>query len=71
MNILKLYKKGIIFALALFMGIPAALANEPNLCAPFKQNSLIDQSLVSSMLQAAERGDLYLVQPTISNFGFE
>ncbi|MES9956689.1 MAG: YceI family protein [Sedimenticola sp.] len=71
MNIRKSYLKGITFAVALFASIPLSFANEPNLCAPFKHNSLIDQSLVSSMLQAAERGDLYLVQPTISNFGFE
>ncbi|MES9956688.1 MAG: YceI family protein [Sedimenticola sp.] len=70
MTHLKPSMKGIVFAASFLVAANAALADSSILCAPFRHNHLIDQALVSRMLSAAKSGNLYLLQPTVSNFGF-
>ncbi|OOZ37771.1 YceI family protein [Solemya velesiana gill symbiont] len=68
MNIWKSFSKGIFFAVILLGFSTLGAENRPQLCAPFKQSNAVDPHLVSLMLEAAEDGELYLLQP--SNFGF-
>ncbi|MES9870303.1 MAG: YceI family protein [Sedimenticola sp.] len=62
--------KGIIIAVSLLVSANAAVADSFTLCAPFRHNHLIDQALVARMLSAAKSGNLYLLQPMVSDFGF-
>ena len=43
-------------------------AKDGDLCAPFK-DAMIDQSMISLMLQAATDGNLYRIKPKSSKFG--
>lgn len=75
MNILLPYKSTIghsvkPFFLGLLLSLSAlAHAEDEAVCAPFK-NAQIDQSKLAMMLEAAEDGNLYRIQPDSSNMGF-
>ena len=69
MNIRKSFLNGILFAVV-FLAAAAISAEQPKLCAPFKHSSVVDQALVKTMLKAAEKGELFLLQPSTSNLGF-
>ncbi len=55
--------------LVLVFSAPMAKAMEAELCSRF-ENQEIDQSLIASMLQAAEDGYLYRIKPHSSQMGF-
>lgn len=47
----------------------SAIAGEPDVCAPFK-DGVVDHSIVSKMLSAAEDGHLYRIDTSSSKVGF-
>ncbi len=55
--------------LVLVFSAPMAKAMEAELCSRF-ENQEIEQSLIASMLQAAENGYLYRIKPNSSQMGF-
>lgn len=54
------------FLLAL---LSAAATAEPEICAPFK-DGIVDETIVSKMLAAADKGHLYRIRPSTSKMGF-
>lgn len=58
-----------LILLLLLLSIPRAHADEEDLCSPF-ENTDIDQSLISQMLNAAENGHLYRIKADSSKMGF-
>ena len=64
---LHIFLRGFI-GLAFAAAAPAGGA-ESDLCAPFKQG-MVDQSAVARMLGAAKDGDLYRIEPSLSEVGF-
>ena len=65
---IKIIRYGAIL-LSLFLFMKPAYAGNPELCKPFK-NTAIDQSLIATMLQAANDGHLYQVKANSSKMGF-
>ena len=61
--------RNLFFTAALFSLAGLALAEEPELCEPF-MDGRVDESLLSSMLSAAEDGHLYRIKPGSSEVGF-
>jgi polyisoprenoid-binding protein YceI len=51
------------------LSLVSANAGDDDICAPFKNNK-VDESLVASMLDAAERGYLYRIKEDTSQVGF-
>ena len=60
--------KSVIFGLLLSLTALPALA-EVDVCAPFK-GGVVDSSIVSRMLSAADEGHLYRINPESSRVGF-
>jgi polyisoprenoid-binding protein YceI len=56
-------------AVALSLGALTGIAGESDVCAPFK-NGKVDQSVLESMLEAAEVGRLYRIEAASSKVGF-
>ena len=59
---------------SLFLGLilsvfAAPVVAEPDVCAPFK-DGVVDASIVSKMLSAADHGHLYRIEPATSRVGF-
>lgn len=54
---------------ALLLAAIPAMADDDELCEPFK-DGVVDESLVTSMLSAAEDGHLYRIQKASSKVGF-
>ena len=70
MNTRKLLSKGFLIVLITLLGsTPVSAVDDQKLCAPFK-NSAVDQSIVTTLLTAAEHGGLYRIEPTASNLAF-
>ncbi|MGB5396096.1 MAG: YceI family protein [Gammaproteobacteria bacterium] len=69
MAISKKFIENILLSTVLLVASGIAIADESDLCAPFK-NAQVDTGLMSAMLQAAEQGDLYRIQPGTSKMGF-
>lgn len=66
----KSFLPGLIIAVALVVsGINGSFADNPKLCAPFK-NSEVDQTVVAMLLDAAEKGGLYRIESSTSNLAF-
>ena len=61
--------KQIILTVTLLTGIGLAQAEEVELCEPFT-DGLVDESLLETMLSAAEDGHLYRIQQESSKVGF-
>ena len=61
--------KNILLGAAFMLASGATVASENDLCEPFK-NAQVDTGLLSAMLQAAEKGDLYRIQAGTSKMGF-
>jgi polyisoprenoid-binding protein YceI len=53
----------------LLLAVMPAMAADDELCSPFK-DGVVDESLVTSMLSAAEEGHLYQIQKASSQDGF-
>ncbi|OOZ37772.1 YceI family protein [Solemya velesiana gill symbiont] len=70
MDMQKQLMNAFVLFVALLGTTGGSFAESSRPCAPFIENSLIDQTLVSTMLGAAESGHLYRLQPTFSSFGF-
>ena len=60
--------KNIFFGLVLSVFTASAIA-EADVCAPFK-DGVVDNSIVSKMLAAANDGHLYRIRPSSSRIGF-
>ena len=60
--------KNIFFGLVLSVFSASAIA-EDDVCAPFK-DGVVDGSVVSKMLAAANDGHLYRINPSSSKIGF-
>jgi polyisoprenoid-binding protein YceI len=58
-----------VMGLLLLAGQANTLADEEELCAPFK-NSAVDQSLIALMLASAEEGGLFRIEAASSTVGF-
>lgn len=65
----RFFSVAVILAVVLLGQAPGWAAESGDLCAPFK-NSSVDQSLVATMLEAAEQGGLYRIQSSTSSVGF-
>jgi polyisoprenoid-binding protein YceI len=61
--------KQIILTVTLLSGLGLAQAEEAELCEPFK-DGVVDESLLETMLSAAEDGHLYRIQQASSKVGF-
>jgi polyisoprenoid-binding protein YceI len=57
-------------AVALSTSSLPGMAGESDLCAPFKNNGKVDQSLLETMLEAADGGRLYRIEASSSKVGF-
>ena len=57
-------------AVALSASSLTGMAGEGDLCAPFKNNGMVDQSVLETMLKAAEVGRLYRIEASSSKVGF-
>jgi polyisoprenoid-binding protein YceI len=55
---------------ALSTGSLTGMAGEADLCAPFKNNGKVDQSMLNTMLEAADGGRLYRIESSSSKVGF-
>jgi polyisoprenoid-binding protein YceI len=64
------YLAGFGLAVALSTSTLTGMAGEGDLCAPFKNNDNVDQSVLETMLKAAEIGDLYRIDASSSKVGF-
>ena len=53
-------------AVALSTSSLTGMAGEGDLCAPFKNNGKVDQSVLATMLEAAEVGRLYRIEASFS-----
>lgn len=60
--------RSLLAVLVLLAAVPAK-ADEEDLCSPFR-DGVVDESLVSDMLAAAEDGHLYQIQKASSKVGF-
>ncbi len=69
MAISKKFIENILLSTILLVASGIAIADESDLCEPFK-NAQVDTGLLSAMLQAAQQGDLYRIQPGTSKMGF-
>lgn len=58
-----------VLAVSVLLAAMSAMAAEDELCSPF-QDGVVDESLVSSMLSAAEDGYLYRIRKDSSQVGF-
>lgn len=65
----KKFIKIMFLSASLLVSGGTAIAEESELCEPFK-NAQVDTGLLSAMLQAAQKGDLYRIQPGSSKMGF-
>ena len=61
--------KYIVLTVSLLTGAGLVLAEEDELCAPFK-DGVVNESLLATMLSAAHDGHLYRIQQTSSQVGF-
>jgi polyisoprenoid-binding protein YceI len=61
--------KYIVLTVSLLTGAGLVLAEEDELCAPFK-DGVVNESLLATMLSAADDGHLYRIQQTSSQVGF-
>jgi len=68
LSIKKLIRTLLAVSVALLTAMPAKAAEE-ELCSPFK-DGVVEESLVSDMLAAAEDGHLYQIQKASSQVGF-
>lgn len=68
MDIIRLFKH-FLLTVALLTGAGLATAEEGNLCSAFKEG-VVDESLLATMLSAADNGHLFRIQPTSSQVGF-
>ena len=68
MNIIKLLKR-IALTVALLTGTSLAPAEEVDICSPFK-GGMVDESLLATMLSAADHGHLFRIQQESSQMGF-
>ena len=68
MNISKLFTHVLLTAV-LVSGAGLVVAEEPEICAPFK-NGMVDETLLETMLSAAHNGHLYRIQQNSSQVGF-
>lgn len=68
MPIIHTYLLSSLAILVLSLSFVANASNE-SLCAPFKDVN-VDQAILAQMLQAANNGDLYRVEPGSSKMGF-
>jgi len=57
-------------AVALSTSSLTGMAGESDLCAPFKNNGKVDQSMLNTMLEAADGGRLYRIEASSSKVGF-
>jgi polyisoprenoid-binding protein YceI len=65
-----MYRVAAILILAVFSVLPLQLrADEDRVCAPFR-DGVVDNALVSKMLEAAKDGHLYRIRSTNSRIGF-
>ena len=69
MNIRKCFSGATVAGIALLAQGAGWAAETEDLCAPFKDSS-VDQSLVATMLRAAEQGGLYRIRSSTSSVGF-
>jgi polyisoprenoid-binding protein YceI len=69
MAIYKKYIRNMVLSAAMLVLAGSAIADESDLCEPFK-NAQIDTGLLGAMLEAAKQGDLYRIQPGTSKMGF-
>jgi polyisoprenoid-binding protein YceI len=70
MNISTILKRILVILVAMgVVSLVSANAEDDDLCAPFK-NGKVDESLVASMLDAADSGYLYRIQEDTSQVGF-
>jgi polyisoprenoid-binding protein YceI len=69
MAISKKLFENILLSTILLVASGIAIADESDLCEPFKDTK-VDTGLLSTMLQAAQQGDLYRIQPGTSKMGF-
>ena len=53
----------------LFAGTGVVLAEDDDICAPFK-DGLVDEGLLETMLSAAQDGHLYRIEQSSSRVGF-
>jgi polyisoprenoid-binding protein YceI len=59
----------LVLAVSVMLAAMPAMATDEELCSPFKEG-VVDESLVSNMLSAAEDGHLYRIQKATSQVGF-
>lgn len=58
-----------LFAGFLLVAVSVSASAETDVCAPFK-DSVVDASVMSRMLAAADQGHLYRIKPSTSRVGF-
>lgn len=58
-----------LFAGLLLVLVSVPASAEPDVCAPF-EDGIVDDSVLSSMLSAADQGHLYRIKPSTSRVGF-
>ncbi len=58
-----------LFAGLLLVLVSVPASAESDVCAPFK-DGVVDESVLSSMLSAADQGHLYRIKPSTSRVGF-
>ena len=63
------YFRVIAIFLSFVLVLPSAIAKEGEICEPFK-NAKIDQSLIETMLDAANKDNLYQIVSSSSKMGF-
>ncbi len=69
MHIRRCFSGATVAGIALLVQAASWAAEPEDLCAPFKHSS-VDQSLVATMLKAAEQGGLYRIRSATSSVGF-
>lgn len=68
MNI-RMFYRSTLAAISLLAGAALVQAEEPEICAPF-MDSTVDESLLETMLSAAQQGHLYRIERSSSRVGF-
>ena len=68
MNMTRFFKQ-IVLTVMLVTGVGLALAEEGEVCSPFR-DGMVDESLIATMLSAAKDGHLYRIQQESSQVGF-
>ena len=63
------YRNAVVLALALLATTLSGVAAEEDLCAPFKDGK-VDESVLETMLNAAQEGHLYRMEAATSRVGF-